>query len=87
MPQEQELSSNWQKIDQLCLEAGTPIRGSLIDEICQLFKQPALLTDEELKAAWDGAFDNPVTFTKKPTVEDLFNVRLRAIAKAQLDKK
>lgn len=43
-----------------------------------------LLTDKELNEAWDNAFREAVYFDHKPTPEEIFIIRLRAVAKAQL---
>ena len=45
-----------------------------------------LLTDEELNKAWDDVFDIPMNFDHYPTAEEIFTIRLRAVAKAQLAK-
>ncbi len=45
-----------------------------------------LLCDKELNDAWENAFDKPVYLDHKPTLEEIFTIRLRAVAQAQLDK-
>lgn len=45
-----------------------------------------LLTDKELNEAFDNAFDAPVYFDHKPTGEEIFTARLRAVAQSQLNK-
>lgn len=45
-----------------------------------------LLTNEEIDSAFESAFDTPINFDHKPTVEEIFVIRLRAVAKAQLKK-
>uniref|UniRef100_A0A6M3IY88 Uncharacterized protein n=1 Tax=viral metagenome TaxID=1070528 RepID=A0A6M3IY88_9ZZZZ len=46
-----------------------------------------MLSDKEILAAYDNAFDNPVNFDHKPTPEEILLIRLRAVAKAQEDIK
>lgn len=43
------------------------------------------LSDEESKKTWETAFDKPVFLDHKPTPEEIFIIRLRAIAQAQYD--
>lgn len=44
-----------------------------------------LISDKELLETWEDAFDNPVYFDRKPTVDDYILVRLRAVAQAQME--
>jgi len=48
--------------------------------------QDALLTDKEIKEAWDNAFEKGINFDHKPAVDELFQIKLRAVAQAQLAK-
>ena len=43
-----------------------------------------VLSDERLNETWNNTFDIPVNFDHKPTVEEIFTLRLRAVAQAQL---
>ncbi len=45
-----------------------------------------ILSDKELNDAWDNAFETPISFDHKPTADEIFTLRLRAIAQAQLDR-
>lgn len=52
--------------------------------------RPELLSDSELKLAWENAFDKPVPFYRilnvEEMAEEMVNIRLRAVAKAQRQK-
>ena len=48
----------------------------------KLYLNTGQLTDEELNKSFDGAFDIPVAIDHKPTPEEIFTFRLRAVAKA-----
>ena len=52
--------------------------------------KPPLLTDEEIKAAFNGAFDQAVYLYREYAPEELAKepqmIRLRAVVQAQLDK-
>ena len=39
-----------------------------------------MITDKEIMAAWDNAFDTPVHFDHKPTEDDVLLVRGKAVA-------
>ena len=41
------------------------------------------LTDKEILAAWEGAFDKPVSLAHKPTAEDIILIRCKAVLKAE----
>ena len=45
-----------------------------------------ILSDKELNEAWSNAFDKAVYFDHKPTQDELFVIRLRAVAQAQINK-
>lgn len=47
-------------------------------------KQELLLTPQEIEKAWEDTFEEPVSFDHKPTAEEIFNLRLESVAKAQL---
>ncbi len=49
-------------------------------------KKPPFLSDEEINSAFDKAFDSPINFDHKPTLEEIMLIRLRAVAQAQWDK-
>ena len=38
------------------------------------------LTDKQIDAAFEGAFDQPLYLDHKPTVEEIFTIKLRAVA-------
>lgn len=38
-----------------------------------------MLTDEQIWAAWDNAFDKPVNFDHKPTPDELILFRIKAV--------
>ena len=46
----------------------------------------AKLTEEETDEAWDNAFDTPIEFDHKPTMEEIIAIRLKAVNQAQLEK-
>lgn len=39
-----------------------------------------MITKEELREAWYGAFDLPIYFVHKPAGEDILDIRLQAVA-------
>ena len=47
---------------------------------------PELLSDEALNQVFNNAFDKPVSLDHKPTVDEIFTIRLRAVAQTQLAK-
>ncbi len=49
-------------------------------------EKEALLSPEECFHAYDDAYDKPVNFDHKPTPEEIFNIQLQAVARAQLAK-
>lgn len=51
-----------------------------------MIQKPEILNDEEVNKAWDGAFDKPINFDHKPTAEEMFTIRLKAVAQVQRDK-
>lgn len=46
----------------------------------------SLIRDEKIMEAFDGAFDKPIDFDHKPTVDEIFIIRLRAVAQAQAEE-
>ena len=48
-------------------------------------KQNWLLTDEKIGEAFDNTFEKPVTLDHQPTVDEIFALKLRSVAQAQLD--
>ena len=46
----------------------------------------AKLTDEALNEAFDGAFDKPMNLDHKPTTEEIFTIRLRAVANLAVEE-
>lgn len=55
--------------------------------LAELSKPGELLSDEEINKAWDDAFDKPIEFDHKPTAEEIFMIRMKAVAQAQLDQR
>ena len=45
-----------------------------------------LLTKKQRGEAWENTFDKPVDFDHKPTQEEIFDWRLKSVAKAQLKR-
>jgi len=43
-----------------------------------------LLKPEDMDKAFEDAFEKPVSFDHKPTQEEIFNLKLKAVAQAQL---
>lgn len=46
----------------------------------------AILTDEEMRRAWDDAFDTPLNLAHYPTADDIINHRIKMVAQAQIAK-
>ncbi len=44
------------------------------------------LTDEEINKTFEGAFDKPVDFDHKPTMDEILTLRLKAVEQALLAK-
>lgn len=44
------------------------------------------LTDDEIDQAFEDTFETPVTFDHKPTVEEIFALKLGSVAQAQIDE-
>lgn len=45
-----------------------------------------LLTKEERDKAWEDTFEEPISFDHKPTADEVFDLRLESVDKAQLKK-
>lgn len=49
-------------------------------------EQDLLLTPEQIDKAFEDAFEKPITFDHKPTPDEIFALKLKAVAQAQLAK-